>query len=141
MEFEVLYLLKFNLLFPSSIKFFEYLSLNFNFDKTAHYLGKYLMESFLLDTKYMKYKPSIIASACAYIVMKFFKMKNYKDSYNKIFYNYDGCETKYSEHNVKDCAKDICLFVDSIHTTKYLACQKKYSKEENCKVSLLILGN
>ena len=76
MEFEVLSKLNFAFLYPSPIKFFEYLSFNFNFDKKHHMMGKYLMESFLLEVKNTKYKPSIIACACAYIVMKFFKMKN-----------------------------------------------------------------
>ena len=76
MENDVLSKLNFSLLYPSPIKFYEYLSLHFNFSKKYHMLGKYLMESFLLDVKNAKYKPSIISCACAYIVMKFFKMPN-----------------------------------------------------------------
>ena len=41
---------------------------------------------------------------------------------------------------VKECAKDICLFVDNIQRTNFLSCQKKYSKNEFEKVSLLISG-
>ena len=74
MENDILNVFKFELLFPSPIKFFEYLSLKFNFNNVQNLTGKYLMETFLLDIKYLKYKPSIIACACAYIVMKFFKI-------------------------------------------------------------------
>ena len=104
-------------------------------------MGKYLMETFLLDVKNAKYKPSIIACACAYIVMKFFKMPNYHDSYNKIFYNLDETVEKFSEHNIKECAKDICLLVDNINKTNYQACLKKYSKPEQEKVSVIIMNN
>jgi len=141
MEEDVLVKLNFSFLYPSPIKFFEYLSLHFNFEKKHHMMGKYLMESFLLDVKNAKYKPSIISCACAYIVMKFFKMPNYHDSYNKKFYVLDETVERYSEHNIKECAKDICLFVDNINKTNYQACVKKYSKPEQEKVSIIIMNN
>ena len=141
MEEDVLSKLNFAFLYPSPIKFFEYLSLHFKFEKKHHMMGKYLMESFLLDVKNAKYKPSIISCACAYIVMKFFKMPNYHDSYNKKFYVLDETVEKYSEHNIKECAKDICLLVDNINKTNYQACSKKYSKPEQEKVSIIIMNN
>ena len=141
MEEDVLYKLNFEFLYPSPIKFFEYLSLNFNFTKKHHMMGKYLMESFLLDVKNVKYKPSIISCACTYIVMKFFKMSNYHESYNKKFYILDEAVERYSEHNIKECAKDICLLVDNINKTNYQACLKKYSKPEQEKVSIIIMNN
>ena len=142
MENDVLKYLKFNLLYPSPIKFFEYLSLNFNFDKKMHLMGKYLMECFLLDIKYIKYKPSIIACASCYIVMKFFKLNNYKDTYDKKFYSLDiDDKSKFTENSVKDCAKDICLLIDNIHKNKFLGCQKKFSDDKHEKVSILIMNN
>ena len=138
MENDILKVLNFELLYPSPIKFYEYLSVYFGFDKKMHLMGKYLMESFLVDIKYTKYKPSIISSACCYIVMKFFKMKNYQESYDKKYYSLNK-EDNLSEHNIKDCAKDICFFVDNINKTKYLSCQKKYSKSEFEKVSIIIM--
>ena len=141
MEEMVLSKLNFAFLYPSPIKFFEYLSLHFHFEKKHHMMGKYLMESFLLDVKNMKYKPSIISCACTYIVMKFFKMPNYHDSYSKKFYVLDEAVGKYSEHSIKECAKDICLYVDNINKTNYKACLKKYSKPEQEKVSIIIMNN
>ena len=141
MEEDVLIKLNFEFLYPSPIKFFEYLSVHFNFSKKHHMMGKYLMESFLLDVKNVKYKPSIISCACTYIVMKFFKMANYHDSYDKKFYILDESVERYSEHNIKECAKDICLLVDNINKTNYQACLKKYSKPEQEKVSIIIMNN
>ena len=141
MEEDVLSKLNFAFMYPSPIKFFEYLSFHFNFEKKHHMMGKYLMESFLLDVKNCKYKPSIISCACAYIVMKFFKMKNYQESYQKKFYNLDENKEKYSEHNIKECAKDICLYVDNINKTNYQACVKKYSKPEQENVAVIIMNN
>ena len=141
MENDVLSKLNFSFLYPSPIKFFEYLSLHFNFNKKLHMMGKYLMESFLLDVKNAKYKPSIISCACSYIVMKFFKMPNYQESYNKKYFNLEDNKEKFTESNIKECAKDICLFVDNINNTNYQACVKKYSKPEQEKVAIIIMNN
>ena len=142
MENDVLSKLHFSLLYPSPIKFYEYLSLHFNFSKKYHMLGKYLMESFLLDLKYIKYKPSIISCACTYIVMKFFKMSNYRQSYDKKFYLVnENINTISSGLGVKDCAQDICVYVDNINNTNLLSCQKKYTKPEFESVSTLISNN
>ena len=142
MENDILKFLKFNLLCPSPIKFFEYLSLHFNFNKKMQMMGKYLMESFLLDIKNIKHKASIIACASCYIVMKFFKIKNYKESYDKKFYSLVTDEnSKYNENDIKDCAKDICILIDSIHKNKFFGCQKKFSDEKHERVSLLIMNN
>ena len=142
MENDVLDKLNFGLLYPSPIKFYEYLSLHFNFCKKYYMLGKYLMESFLLDLKYIKYKSSVISCACAYIVMKFFKMPNYRHSYDKKFYLLDeNVNTIPSGLGVKDCAQDICVFVDNINNTNLLSCQKKYTKTEFESVATLISNN
>ena len=141
MENDVLSTLNFWLLYPSPIKFYEYLSLHFNFDKMKHMMGKYLMESFLLDTKINKYKPATISCACTYIVMKFFKIENYQEAYHKKFFLSDESKEITLDYNIKECAKDICLFVDNVNKTNYQACQKKYSKPEQEKVSVIILNH
>ena len=100
------------------------------------------METFLLNLIWIKYSPSIIACAAAYIVMKFFKLKNYKESYQKIWYTIEGKDGfNYVEPRcgVKDCAQEMCNFVDNIGNTNYLSCQKKYESEECCAISKLIL--
>ena len=138
LENDILIALNFELMYPSPIKFFEYLSVNFNFDKKAHFMGKYLMESFLLDIKYVKYKASVISCACAYIVMKFFKIEGYQDLYSKKYFMLNENEDLPLGHGVKDCAQDICILVDNIKNSNYLSCFKKYSKEEFEKVAQLI---
>ena len=139
MEYDILNKLNFSFLYPSPIKFFEYLSINFNFDKKMHLMGKYLMESFLLNAKNFKFKPSVISCACAYIVMKFFKIKNYYEAYNKKFFNINKGE--FSESHVKECAKEICFLIDNINKTNYKSCIKKYSNPEKEKVAILIMNN
>ena len=144
MENDILDVLNFSLLFPSPIKFYEYLALKFNFDKKKILTGKYLMESFMVDLKYVKYRASVIAAACVYIVMKYYKMENYKDVYNKKYYNLNENDINNknfrTEVNVKDCAKDICIFVDNINKSNFFSCKNKYASDKNEKVSLTLSG-
>ena len=144
MENDILDVLNFSLLFPSPIKFYEYLALKFNFDKKKFLTGKYLMESFMVDLKYVKYRASVIAAACVYIVMKYYKMENYKDVYNKKYYNLNENDINNknfrTEVNVKDCAKDICIFVDNINKSNFFSCKNEYASDKNEKVSLILSG-
>ena len=139
MENEILKKLNFSLLYPSPLIFFELISLYLNFDKTKILMGKYLMESFLIDEKFVKYKSSIISCACAYVVMKFFKMENYQESYNKKWYLIEE-ENNLNDNIIKECARDICIFVDNINKTIFQSTYRKFSKEKFHKVSTMILG-
>ena len=144
MEDDILNAFNYELLYPSPIKFFEILSLKFNFNKLQYLMGKYLMESFLVDLKWINYKPSVISCACIYIVMKFYKMSNYQDAYNKKYFNLNEndflCPKFSNEYDIKECAKHICSFVDNINKTNYLSCKKKYATKENEKISLIVEG-
>ncbi len=42
---------------------------------------------------------------------------------------------------VKDCAQDICIYVDNINNTNLLSCQKKYTKPEFESVAKLLNNN
>ena len=145
MENDILDILSFNLIAPSPIKFYEYLALKFEFDKKKFLLGKYLMESFMVDINYVKFRASVIACASIYIVMKYYKMKNYKEAYNKKYYNInenDISDKKFkNEADIKECAKDICIFVDNVNKTNFLSCKNKYASDINEKVSLIISGD
>jgi len=83
MENDILLKLKFNIICPTPLDFYNILSKAFNFDKKKYFLGKYFMESCLIDYNFIKYSASIIGFACAYITMKFFGDLNYKELYSK----------------------------------------------------------
>ena len=144
MENDILDTFNFDLIFPSAIKFYEYLALNFGFDKKKFLIGKYLMESFMIDLNWVKYRASVIACACCYIIMKYYKMENYKEAYDKKYYNFNAKKENNAnyknESDIKDCARDICNFVDNINKTKYLSCKNKYADDKLEKVSLIISG-
>ena len=73
------------------------------------------MESFLLDTKVNKYKPATISCACTYIVMKFFKMENYHEAYDKKFFLIDEKKEITLEYNIqKNYSVILCLNQQSL---------------------------
>ena len=152
MENKILHILNFNILFPSSLTFFEILShrLNLNKDKKKFNFGQFLMESFYLDENCLKYSSSTIACAAGYIVMKYFKMENYKECYNPKIFNikpYNQFIEKYSKnsnysvHVIKECAKDICCFMNELSKGNLKSTIRKYSIEKYENVANLLFKN
>ena len=152
MENKVLNALDFNILNPSSLEFFEILSnkLNIYKDKKKFSFGEFLMESFYLDEKSLKYTASTIACAVGYIVMKYFKMEDYKECYNPKIFNIKPINElieKYSKYKnyhiyiIKECAKDICYFMSELSKGNLKSTIKKYSTEKYENVSNLLFGN
>ena len=152
MEYKILKTLNFNILNPSSLSFYEIYGnkLCFSQDKTKFNLGLFIMESFYLDENCLKYSASTIASTVEYIVMKYFKMPNYKDCYNKKLFNIkkiEEFETKYSKSNnyaihiIKECAKDICYCINELPRGNLKSTLRKYSNERFGNVTKLLYGN
>ena len=132
MESHVLNSLNFEILSPSADEFYNILSKCFNFNKEQKFLGEYFMDSSLIDYSMLKYPPSIIAMACAYIVMKFYRIKKYKDLYSSNMVIGDSPK-KY----IKDCARDLCFFVKNLSNSSLKATKDKYSLEKFGKVAYL----
>ena len=122
MENNVLKVLNFNIVSPTSNDFYNIISKAFNFDKIQFYLGKYFLESSLVDYQMLKYSPSVIAVSCAYIVMKFFGINNYK-----ILYSNDVIREESPQKIIKDAAREICFLVKNLSQSSLKAVKEKYS--------------
>jgi hypothetical protein len=151
MENIILKTLNFNILFPSSLSFYEILCNNQKIinDSEKFNFGQFLMQSFFMDSNSLKYSYSTIACATTYIVMKFFKMKDYKYCYDNKLFNIKNCNElmKDNSHNnnqvyiIKECAKDICLFVGELSKNNLKASIRKFSEAKYGNVSKLIFGS
>jgi hypothetical protein len=131
MEREIMNVLQFDLLVPSNNRFYEIIAHFFNFDKKEFLFGRYLMESFLIDYKSTKYLSSLIACTCSYIVMKFFKFKNYQAIYSS-FFNSNSNSTL-----LKECAKEICFLIDNFQNSNLTSTKRKYARKECYQVSMI----
>ena len=113
MEAHVLKVLNFNIVSPTSNDFYNIIAKAFNFDNRQFFLGKYFLESSLIDYQMIKYSSSVIAVSCAYIVMKFFSINNYK--------------CLYSDEVIKEAAREICFLVKNLSQSTLKAVKDKYS--------------
>jgi G2/mitotic-specific cyclin 1/2 len=103
METEIFQLLEFELTYPSAFRFFEIISLNYNFSEVEFYYGCYMLEYFLISPNCNKYFPSVIALAIVLLILKIKNYENYRDLYSLA----DSLE---SQRLVKQCAKEIYEF-------------------------------
>lgn len=133
MENSILLTLNYEIVIPSSLSFFDIITLNYHFNKEQIALAKYLMEIFLIDYRMTKYLPSLIACSAAYIVMKFYGMENYQEIYG--YWN-----TNNNSALLKDCAREICFLVDNIDKSNLKAIKTKYASDEHYRVSSVSFG-
>lgn len=129
-EKDILRTTNYNLLPPSQDDFYNIISKFFGFNQKQHYFGKYFMENSLMDYNMIKYPPSVIAVSCCYIVMKFFKIPNYKILYSTHII-YGNCPQKI----IKDTSRELCFLVRNLNLSEFKAIKEKYSSEEYCKVA------
>ena len=104
MEGKILSYLNFDLTVPSSYRFLERYSQIFNLDERQFVLCNYLLELALVDYKSLRYSPSNIACSAIYLSNKIYKRS---ECWNDILV----IHAKYSENDVRPCAKDLCLLL------------------------------
>lgn len=131
MEEIVLDYLNFDILTPSPLDYYEILSKYFAFRKKQYYLGRFFMESFLLDINYVGHCPSVVACACCYIVMKYYKIENYKRCYDKRLTS-EGA----SQEVIKNVAKEMCFFIDNLNKSELKGARNKFSLSHYEQVAL-----
>ena len=130
MENEILKLLRFNIIFPSSNDFYCIIAKAFNFNELQFYLGKYFLESSLVNYELLKYSPSVIGVSCAYIVMKFCGIENYKILYQKDVIRYEN-----PEKLIKNATREICSFVKNLSQSNLKSIKDKYSSTKYLNVA------
>ena len=130
MEIDISKTLNFNFLAPSPLSFFEILSkkVGISEDLNKFHFGEFLMQSFLLDFHCLNYSYSIIACACCYIIMKFYKMNNSHICYDNRYYTIKNININdNTAYIVKYCAKNICSVISELFNLNIQSIYKKYS--------------
>lgn len=137
MELDIMKVIKFDILAPTAEEFFDIISKTYEFNSEQHFLGDYILDSSLIEYNLLKFPPSIIGVSTAYVVMKFFKLKGYKDLYLSEF---SMIETeKKRKQTIKECAKNLCFLIKGLSSqTLFKSTIEKYSLEEFGKVAELM---
>ena len=124
LEMEILVLLDFNVTVPTSNSFYEIISSSLSFSTQEFFLGKYLLELFLLDYRSLKYKASEIANTVCFIIVTHRRNNDLtylNETANEFMYNYTNNEMMY-----KDCCRDISFLLEYLDSTQLLSVKKKY---------------
>ena len=145
MEKDICKTLNFNFLFPSPLSFFEILSIKFGLyeDLNKYYYAQFLMQTFLMDIRSLDFSYSSIACTCCYIVMKFYKNKNYQIFYNSKFYTVKNknISSEINSYIIKECAKNICFVISQFFNSNLQATFNKYKKYRFSEDIKTILGS
>ena len=129
MENEIFTELNFEITFPSSFRFFEIISLNYNFSEVEFYYGCYLIEYFTISPTVTKYYPSIIALSVVLVILKLKKYENYKDLYNLT-------DSPDDHKLIKECAWEIYEFPYKCKSFNLNSVYNKYSSSKYHCVAL-----
>ena len=133
MEQIILKSLKFNIIFPSANDFYNLISNLFNLNKEQYFLGKYFLDSCLINYELIKYSNSHIAISVVYIVLKYFNIDNSEKLFDKKI-----CGAKAQKKNIKEIAKNMCDFLSKLSNSNLEAAKDKYSQEKYCSVATKI---
>lgn len=122
MENEILKILSFNIVYPTSNDFFNILSKLFNFNRKQYFLGYFFLENALIDYQMIKYSPNIIAASCIYIIIKLFKIKGDEKIFNSFIINVNN-----PENIIKEAAQELYQLVDKILKSTLNSVKNKYN--------------
>ena len=117
-ENNMLKILKFEVIYPSSLRYYEILRIEFGIEEQYYKYGNYLLELCLLDCRFSKYSQAVIATTICFMVLKLLQKINFKQ-----FLNYN---IKIKENEIIQCLVDICFLVEYIDGSIYPSVNKKY---------------
>ena len=133
MEKLILKSLDFNIVSPSSLRFFEIISHSFKFSDQMIAFGKYILVLMSLNYKMLRYIPSVRACTTAYIVMKYYKYTNYTELYERWNLNSDNVV-------LKECARETCHMMDNLGKLYSKGVNKMFASDKYYGVSNLKLS-
>ena len=131
MEGKILSTLSFNLSSISPNRFLERYAALVKFEEKPYNLAKYLLELSFIEYKMIKYIPSHIACATIYLVNKIYKKEGWPEILQR--------HTKYTESQIKHCAKDLCILLQNASKSSLQAVRKKFASPKFSEISKIHL--
>ena len=129
MEKKILIALDYDLNSASSLSFFMWFKCYFPISKKGENFCKCLLELALLEFRFRKYKPSMLAFASCIISIEAIS--------NKPYWNDNiGNALKYTEDNIRECKYDLIEIFNNIDNQIYYAVKDKFQTMEYDEVSL-----
>ena len=119
----MLKILKFEITFPTSLRYYEILRIEFGIEEKYFIYGDYLLTLSLIDSRFSKYPQAVIATTVCFFLKKLFYGINIK-----VFL---GKYVKIKEDEIKSCLIDICFLLYNIEDSIYTAVNNKFNKISN----------
>ena len=119
----MLKILKFEITFPTSLRYYEILRIEFDIEDKYYNYGIYLLTLILIDSRFSKYTQAVIATTVCFLLKKIFYQTSIKDFMGKF--------VKIKEDEIKNCLIDICFLLFYIDNSIYTAVDKKFKKIAN----------
>ena len=110
-ENNILKILKFEVTYPSSLRYYEILRIQFGIEEKYYKYGQFLLELCLLDCKFSKYMQAVIATTVCFIVLKLFQ----RVSFEKFMNN----KVKISEKEIFKLELELVLLLLSLSTSSH----------------------
>ena len=117
-ENNILKILKFEVMYPSALRYYEILRIQFGIEEKYYKYGNFLLELCLLDCKFSKYMQAVIATTICFIVLKLFQEVTFEKFMNHTI--------SINKKEIMDCLVDICFLLEFIDGSIYPAINKKY---------------
>ena len=131
MEGQILSSLNFNLTTPSAYRFLERYTKVAGLDEKSFQLARYLLELAFIEYKMLKYVPSNLACSAIYLVNKIQK----KEGWSNVLVKH----AKYSETQLRPCAKDLCILLQNAGKSNLQAVRRKFSSTKFLEVAKIQL--
>jgi len=132
LENHMLSCLEFNITTPSSFRFLEHYANILKLDEISFMFCRYLLELLLVDSKTNRFSPAHQSAAAIYITLKITK---------KIEHDLVAKISEFPEDKLRECAKDLCLIIDSEEKSTLKAVKKKFSQSKYLEVSKIKFFN
>ena len=114
----MLKILKFEITFPTSLRYYEILRIEFDIEDKYYDYGTYLLTLCLIDCRFSKYTQAIIATTVCFFIKKMF----YHENINEFLGKY----VKIKESEIKSCLIDICFLLLNMENSIYTSINKKF---------------
>lgn len=124
--------LEWNLSAPSPLHFLRRFSKAAGSDYSVHTLGKYMIETTLLDVNFLKFRPSEIAAAAIFLSRS---MTGVTPTWNPTLAHY----TRLSEVEARNIAVELNDLLKRTQRSSLKAVQTKYTSPKNGQVARLPL--
>ena len=118
LENYMLKILKFEITFPTSFRYYEILRIEFDIEDKYYNYGIYLLTLCLIDCRFAKYTQGVIATTVCFFLKKIF----YGVNINEFLGNF----VKIEENEIKNCLIDICFLLFNVENSIYTSINKKF---------------